>query len=219
MHFFCRLRFNGRLQQQTLNEALGVALARHPLLTAMVQDGRRRADRIGWRAGIRRPRCHGWSKSLRRLFRRQAFSIFVSDPACTWRRCRVESVRSRPAISPRGVRRRGCLGFRHRLVDGYANRCPGATAIISSPWIQPAPRPGRVAAFRLATFRVGHAAPAEPALASGGFSAPTGAGDSAPAELDAAGPPPAYPEAYFHHFTSEESAALAEDGAICRSLA
>lgn len=36
VHFFCRLRFSGRLQQQPLQDALAIALARHPLLTAVV---------------------------------------------------------------------------------------------------------------------------------------------------------------------------------------
>jgi hypothetical protein len=37
IQFFGRLRFRGRLHEQALNEALTIALARHPLLTAIVQ--------------------------------------------------------------------------------------------------------------------------------------------------------------------------------------
>lgn len=37
IQFFARLRFRGRLQPHALNEALGTALTRHPLLTAIVQ--------------------------------------------------------------------------------------------------------------------------------------------------------------------------------------
>ena len=40
IQFFGRLRFRGRIQQHVLNHALGIALARHPLLTAIVQSGK-----------------------------------------------------------------------------------------------------------------------------------------------------------------------------------
>src|SRR5262249_41848983 len=43
IQFFGRLRFRGRLRTNEMNQALGIVLARHPLLTAIVQpekDGR-----------------------------------------------------------------------------------------------------------------------------------------------------------------------------------
>lgn len=49
MQFFCRLRLTGRLQQAPLEEALLVALARHPLLTAIVKD----EDQPHWATGPR----------------------------------------------------------------------------------------------------------------------------------------------------------------------
>src|SRR6516162_8010591 len=40
IQFFCRMRFRGQLRQAVLNQALGIALARHPLLTAIVRPAR-----------------------------------------------------------------------------------------------------------------------------------------------------------------------------------
>src|SRR6516165_8397701 len=50
IQFFGRLRFRGRIQQHVLNHALGIALARHPLLAAIVRPGK--DGRAYWRPSL-----------------------------------------------------------------------------------------------------------------------------------------------------------------------
>jgi hypothetical protein len=209
-HFFCRFRFSGRLQQQSLNEALGLALARHPLLAAVVQD----VDARGpcWLACRNSPRVQ-WMEQ---------------EPTLALPRAGILDIRVRPGLHVAAVVGSnqsdlvlqfhhaacdgvGALDFATDLLTAYANTLAGATRYRFKP-LDPSrlrdraalPLSGRKLFMwgvrRLPNLRTlwrffrRQPAPVIPHRP----------------QFDAAGPPPAYPEAYFHHFTSEESAALAE---------
>ncbi len=209
-HFFCRLRFSGRLQQHLLNEALGLALARHPLLTAVVQD-------IDAREPYWLP-CRNSSPHVQWM---------EQEPTPALPPAGILDIRVRPGLHVAAVVGSNqsdlVLQFHHAACDGvgaldfvtdlltaYANTLAGATQYRFKP-LDPSrlrdrgalPLSGRKLFMwgvrrlpslpRLWRFFRRQPAPVIPHRA----------------QLDGPGPPPAYPEAYFHHFTSEVSGAPA----------
>ncbi len=179
----------------------------------MVQDIDAAANRIGCPAAIRRRTCNGWSKNLRQHFRRPAFSIFVCDPACTSRqwsdRNQSDLVLQFHHAACDGV---GALDFVTDLLTAYANTLAGATQYRFKPLDPSRLRDrGALPLSGRETLHVGSAGACRVCSRLWAL-LPTPTGYRwipHRAQLDGPGPPPAYPEAYFHHFTSEESAARA----------
>jgi len=220
IQFFCRLRFSGRLQQQPLQEALRIALERHPLLTAIVQETE--GCRPRWLACPAPP-------SLQWL---------EQEPTPAFPPASHLDLRVRPGLHAAAVvgsnKSDLVLQFHHAACDAvgagdfttdlltaYANALAGTNRYRLKPLEVNRLRDREVlplAGWRLLRWGIRQAR-ALPALWRLYRRKPAPLVPHRP-NLDETAPPPAFPEACIHHFSRAESAALAAiaEGATLNGL-
>jgi hypothetical protein len=209
-HFFCRLRFNGRLQQQPLNQALSVALGRHPLLTAVVRD----VDERGpcWQAYRHPPRVQWMEQEPIQAYPPADFFDIRVRPglhtaAVVGANQSDLTVQFHHAVCD-GV---GALDFITDLLTAYANALMGANQFPFKPL--DAGRLRSRGAWPLSGWQLiqwcGRRVLKLPSLWRFFRRRPAPVAPHT-VHLDDTALPTAYPEAHVHSFTAAESAALAE---------
>jgi hypothetical protein len=208
--FFCRLRFNGCLRQDLLNEALPIALARHPLLTAVVQQ----TDKQGphWVA------CAGSAPQVQWI---------EEEPTQVFPPASHLDIRARPGVQVIAISGSdksdlvlqfhhaacdgvGALDFATDLLTAYANAVAGSERYHFKPL--DASRLNSRASLPLSGWSLlgwgMRRVPALPSIWRFYRRKPAPVLPHRP-DLDAPSPPPAFPEAVVHHFSRAESVTLA----------
>jgi NRPS condensation-like uncharacterized protein len=208
MQFFYRLRFLGQLQRYTLDKALHTALARHPLLTAVVQENRN-------------PHWAACSDPM------PAVEWLAQEPAPPFPPARPIDIRKRPGLQVVAVvgsnRSDLILQFHHAACDGvgafdfatdlltaYANAAAGTSRYRFKPLdIERLGSRGAWALDGWQLFRWSMRQTESWRSLWRFFRRRPAALLPHRAFLDDAAPPPTFPEACVHHFDRDESAALA----------
>lgn len=210
MQFFSRLRFRGRLRQSWLDEALHIAQLRHPLLTAIVDDAD--ADSPCWRPCLDPLAPAQWIEE---------------EPAAAYPPARFLDIRQNPGLRVVAIAGSSAsdiiLQFHHTACDGlgaydfatdlltaYANLASGANRYPLKPLDVDRLRtrgtltlagwqlfrwsmrrlPNLHSLWRFFRRRPSPVIPHRPFL-------------------DDSAPPPAFPETCVHHFSSNQTAAVA----------
>ncbi len=210
MQFFCRLRFDGRLRQDRLDEALRIAQARHPLLLAVVNANDARNPH--WQPFAHPPPQVQWIEA---------------EPATAFPPARFLDIRKQPGLHVAALagssRSDVILQFHHTACDGlgaldfatdlltaYANLSSGTNRYRLKPLdVSQLRSRGAMSLAGWQLFRWGmRRMPALRSLWRFMRRQPSALVPHRPFFDDPA-PPPAFPETCVHHLSRTETAALA----------